>query len=119
MSACTATCPSPEQLRGLLGDRLTDVEQTRLVEHLDRCEGCQRALDRMAQGDTPMPLDAVRPPTDSAFWPALAALRDDQSPNNVPTRIAPAASEEASAVTSFSGVQLDFLSPAEKPGTLG
>ena len=118
MSA-SATCPSCDELRALLGGNLPDDEQARITGHLDGCAGCQKTLEAMAVGDSA--LVAVlceachdKPSSESAFWPAVRKLeRPASSVTNTFTPRDPIATETPLEV------KLDFLAPAEKPGQLG
>jgi hypothetical protein len=104
-------CPDPGCFRDLLGDRLSSDQQAAVTSHLDTCDGCQQALEHLAAGESNLPESLFRvnedePPSDSAYWPALAAL--DAQPT---VALADAQMDP--------DVKLDFLDPPEEPGTLG
>src|SRR5262245_41617639 len=107
------TCPDPARLRGLLDGRLSSDEQADLTAHLDGCPDCQRALEDLAAGSSSWP-DSVRhreggrPGPDSAYWAALKGLQRDVT-----------ATVAAPDDTGDEELSLDFLSPADRPGTLG
>ena len=46
----TTSCPTPEQLKGLVDGTLPDVEQTATQTHVDGCAACQQALESLVQG---------------------------------------------------------------------
>src|SRR6516165_7854086 len=48
------TCPTPEQLRGLLAEQLGDPQDHSIGDHVEGCPLCQESLERLT--DT-----AVRP----------------------------------------------------------
>jgi Tol biopolymer transport system component len=111
---CHTPCPDPAQLRGLLDTSLPPAEQARLIGHLDSCEDCQHSLEEVAAGgsswsDAVRHVDQDQPPADSAFWSGLrqvegTLLTDIQVGGPAPTA---------------EPVPLDFLSPPQKPGSLG
>ena len=114
---CTE-CPEPAQLRRLINSTLPPEEQSQLTAHLDCCEMCQKAIEHIAAGgsgllDCACRADDVRPEDTSAYWPALRKLEREVMR---PTVLAATA---ASGDWSFPEVSLDFLDPAEEPGTLG
>ncbi len=114
---CTE-CPEPAQLRRLINSTLSPEEQSQLTAHLDCCESCQKAIEHMAAGGSGL-LDCacrgeeVRPEDTSAYWPALRKLEREVLR---PTVLAATVS---SSDWTFPEVSLDFLDPAEEPGTLG
>jgi eukaryotic-like serine/threonine-protein kinase len=120
MSIQTA-CLVPSQLQALLDSQLSAAEQSDLVRHLDGCEGCQQAMQNLANGGKPwtdpvLQLDSDRPAVESAFWPTVAHLnRVGPTPLPPESVTVPAPDHPATA----SELALDFLAPPEEPGTLG
>jgi serine/threonine-protein kinase len=53
-------CPSPEQLQSLLLDRLGGAEEKAVEGHVETCERCQQALERLTgdRGDKSVPAPA-------------------------------------------------------------
>ncbi len=82
------------RLRSFLNDRLPEAETRRLAAHLDRCEACREALERLAEGSRIC-----------AELRGAAAETVDVDPRRAP-RI-----DEL--------IALDFLQPSTKPGSLG
>ena len=72
-------CLNTDQLRRLIQGRTDDSEQADLMQHLDNCSGCQRALEALAAGSyaVPSPGKCIRPSADSAFWLELQQVCDD------------------------------------------
>jgi eukaryotic-like serine/threonine-protein kinase len=111
-------CPEPAQLRRLINGSLSHEEQVQLTAHLDSCESCQQAIEHIAAGGSGL-LDCVsrskdvRPDDTSAYWPALRKLeREVLKP---PVMAATLAHVDGT----YPDVSLDFLDPAQEPGTLG
>ncbi|MBY0523837.1 MAG: protein kinase [Gemmataceae bacterium] len=107
-------CPEPAQLRQLLANELSARDEADLVEHMDGCPACPSRLQEMAAGD-PSLVEAVRyasgvrPPGESAYWPALEMFERpvDQTaagPDTTPDD---------------DDLALDFLTPSKEPGHLG
>jgi WD40 repeat protein len=105
-------CPEPSRLERLLAASLPEGEQARLVEHLDHCEACRLALERLAAGDG-LVMELARevgqePPV---AGPGLAGglgqgeVTTDSGRGTDPGTDAPPA--------------LDFLDPPDQPGQLG
>src|ERR1700683_2312388 len=108
-----ASCPDRARLEQLLDPQTPDNQQTELIGHLDGCEGCQHALEQMARGAAPWPaeirdLARDQPPTQSAFWPALARLEQDLGSKPSTVEVVPPTE-----------VSIDFLRPGEDPNSLG
>src|SRR5262245_16963782 len=105
-----SVCPTPKELEGLLRGSLPSPAQSALTEHVGECNACQRALDDLAgapSGDVLMRTELDRPASDSAYWPAVAALNQEmtqgdnkRSPRDVQAPV-------------------DFLSPSDDPAHLG
>jgi len=85
----TLQCLNTDQLCRLSQGLADDLEQVGLIQHLDNCSGCQRALEALAGGGytVPAPGECTLPPADSAFWPALQQVRDDADPFAVTTQV--------------------------------
>ncbi len=110
-------CPSSGELRELLDGNTPDSGQTEIVAHLDRCSGCQQALEAMANGDSSLVVTLLEqtayktPEPHSAYWPALknaeqALTVDRQAPTNTPRR-------------GLQEISLAFLDPPEDGSHLG
>ncbi len=70
-----SSCPSREQLQGLLAGTLSgDVEQ-RLSTHVETCGPCQHLLDELTGCGPALPSSGARRPPSSASCPKLS---DDQ-----------------------------------------
>src|SRR5688572_23468595 len=70
----TTPCPSPEELRQLLGDLPSDAQAERLAQHLDGCESCQARLEQLATAGTNLcqlveRVHESEPVAQSAYWP--------------------------------------------------
>lgn len=109
-------CPTRDELRGLLQSDLPGDRADEITAHLSDCSHCQRSLDNLATGESPVLAEAVRhidridPPRHSALWDAL-----DESISVVTRTHAHAhASGPASG-----GLKLDFLSRTNTPGRIG
>ncbi|MGZ0172729.1 MAG: hypothetical protein ACKVHE_24580 [Planctomycetales bacterium] len=60
----TTPCPSTADLRGLVNGSLADDQADALQLHLEKCETCQAALQKLA--------------ADGMFWQSAAASLADQ-----------------------------------------
>jgi eukaryotic-like serine/threonine-protein kinase len=107
-------CPTRHELRELIHNDLPGDRADEITAHLSDCPGCQRAMDTLATGESPVLAEAVRhidridPPRHSALWQAL-----DHS-LSVVTR----ARAEDDTVRS-GDLKLDFLSRSSTPGRIG
>jgi eukaryotic-like serine/threonine-protein kinase len=52
-------CPTLEQLRDLLADRLAAADETAIEAHVESCASCQRTLERLAASEAPANLADV------------------------------------------------------------
>lgn len=122
---CTE-CPEPGQLKELLQGSLNEGEQAHLVAHLDACEECQQCIEFMAAGGSGF-VECARAlrhtPTDatSAYWPALRKLERDviHLPGNAGSVALARTKMSPDTAPKSPEIDLDFLDPAEEPGTLG
>jgi WD40 repeat protein len=110
----STSCPDLTRLKGLLDSSLPEPEQAQLIAHLDDCPGCQQSLEEMAAGGSSWPaavrhVGRDRPPSGSAFWPALRQVEDELA-----TRV-----DTPRDSATDDDISLDFLQPAEEPGSLG
>jgi hypothetical protein len=107
-----AACPDPLRLRGLIDTSLPEKEQADLIGHLDSCTGCQQSLEQIASdsasSDILLHVDRDRPPPGARYHYAVRALQNEVTVE-LDTPTDPPAEE----------VTLDFLAPAEQPGSLG
>ncbi len=94
-------CPGTDQLLRLLGDDLPEIDQARVVAHLDSCPGCRAALDRLAAR--------------SGLWNNLSLLRDDppSSPKNDGTKSPQAVPPDDE------DIPVGLLESPDQPGHLG
>jgi hypothetical protein len=110
------SCPDRDRLQGLIDTNLPEAEQAALIDHLDSCTGCQHSLEELAGGSSWSEIvrqtDELRPSSGSAFWPALERIEKEMATRSQVT----GALNEPVAVES---VALDFLSPSDRPGSLG
>jgi Tol biopolymer transport system component len=112
-------CPDTARLQELLDNCLPDEEQSDLVRHLDSCTCCQHSLEALACSDSGCAeavrhVDQVRPPSESAFWPALRHLEAEAVTLTLPAPPPVTPIPDAPA-----DLSLDFLSPADQPNFLG
>ncbi|HJT75869.1 MAG TPA: serine/threonine-protein kinase [Gemmataceae bacterium] len=107
-----APCPDALHLRGLIDSSLPDNEQAQLIQHVDSCTSCQLSLEELAGGTTSSDvlrgLDQDRPPAGGNYYQAVRALQ-----NEITVQVDTPPDPAEGAVT------LDFLAPAEQPGSLG
>jgi tetratricopeptide (TPR) repeat protein len=88
-------CPGPEQLRELLSDRLTAVEQQGLISHVDSCPNCLATLAQLAAGSARSLLDLLRK-SNAALPDRLRSLREKPPPtpeDETPVTRAPASGD--------------------------
>ena len=117
-TATTTDCPPVVDLDRLLRGRLTEAKSAALAEHVGACSSCQKRLELLAgEGDDlPSKLREAQkdqPPTDSAYWTALAKAEDE-------VRITTLSLKNGSSDSHFSKEQtLDFLKPSDEPGRIG
>ncbi len=131
----TTDCPPITDLERLLRGRLSEARTTALTEHIGGCHDCQQRLESLtapAQGIAEDLRDFTRntPPSDSAYWKALAAVEENL---RATAALAPAdpASGSPGSVDAASGnpgsggpggteeLRLDFLQPCQEPGRIG
>jgi eukaryotic-like serine/threonine-protein kinase len=114
----TAECPPTVDLDRLLRGRLTEARTAALADHVGSCPNCQKRLELLAGGGDDLAeklreVENDRPPTDSAYWTALAAAEDE-------VHLTTLTLNNGSADTHPSGEQkLDFLKPSSEPGRIG
>jgi WD40 repeat protein len=89
-------CIEPPRLRALLEGSLAEQEQAELQRHLEMCTRCQQTLEQLVAGQ--------------GSWSSLPRYLGADAPAP-PAPAAPPAADE--------GVPLAFLSPSDKPGSLG
>src|SRR5580765_4253078 len=73
-------CPQTEELQKLLDGSLSGDRQQECTNHIDSCTGCQAKLENIAVDGTNLSqvvehLPDGQPVADSAYWPALQALK--------------------------------------------
>jgi YD repeat-containing protein len=67
-------CPSPEQIRLFLAEKLPEGEQNRLAEHIDHCPECLQSLSRLAKAPPAEESSAGGGPLTTAPEAATACL---------------------------------------------
>lgn len=128
----TTPCPDTRALRELLDDQIPESLQAELTGHLDECEHCQGALEKLAGGDSRLGeclchINQSEPARDSAFWPAVATLdrehdREDdpqQKFNENPTVLQMTVGTATPAQSPPADADLPFLDPPRVPGSVG
>ncbi|WP_165229238.1 protein kinase domain-containing protein [Aquisphaera insulae] len=106
MTPITREPCSESRLRSFLEDELGEGESRRLAEHLDRCEACRNALDRLASGSRILAeLRSVSPAGDVGRRNGTAVEA---------TRLVPGETPNVDDL-----ILLDFLEPSAKAGCLG
>lgn len=103
-------CPDMKQLESLLQGGLPPADESTLTEHVGACAACQQTLDELTAGVRVAVLGQVernQPASDSAYWPAVAALAQEITrPGSVQPLEPPQ-------------VAVDFLPPSDDPSHLG
>jgi hypothetical protein len=112
-------CPSQESLEKLLNESSDDAAQTDIVEHVGECPGCQDKLERMADSQSRIVelvahIDQAIPSRESAYWPALQAVKQLEDPATQQTYV-PGTTPGAARPTE----SIDFLEPSDDPAFLG
>ncbi len=112
------SCPPAVDLDRLLRGRLTEARSAALADHVGACSGCQKRLELLAGGGEDLPAklreaEQTNPPSDSAYWKALAASEEELG--------ATISYEKESSKISLleEDERLDFLQPATEPGRIG
>src|SRR5262245_32379587 len=117
--ATTTECPPIAELERLVHGRLTDARTAFLCEHIGGCPKCQERLEQLTGSAVELTrclreAEQEKPPTDSAYWRALAAAEDEiRSTTAFPTN------GEIDLSDTDDALKLDFLQPPDKPGRLG
>src|SRR5262245_23836118 len=117
--ATTTECPPIAELERLVHGRLTDARTAFLCEHIGGCPKCQERLEQLTGSAVELTrclreAEQEKPPTDSAYWRALAAAEDEiRSTTAFPTN------GEIDLTDTDDSLKLDFLQPPDKPGRLG
>jgi serine/threonine-protein kinase len=103
-----AACPTADTLHALLAGKLARPEEDALARHLDGCEPCQRALDRLTapSGDF-----AAVSAEEDVSGPGLRRVLQQARGGADPDR--------TRAETPAADDSLDFLDPPREPGHLG
>src|SRR5260370_20026725 len=94
-------CPDRERLQAVLDGAFEDAD---LTAHLDECVDCQRELENLAKGDTPLPFPCPSPESttqETALHRVMDELKDN--PAELP--------DEEFA--------LEFFEPSDRPGFSG
>ncbi|MDA8744216.1 serine/threonine protein kinase [Rubripirellula amarantea] len=121
-----STCPTPEQLTGLITGTLSDQNNELLTRHVENCTTCQVALQSTACGEVPIDsllvgIDQVAPPDQSNYWRAVASVKEELSPSSVqqPTVGEMNANHPSQVESPTTMAKLDFLEPSDDPAYLG
>ncbi|MDB5312672.1 MAG: pknB 43 [Gemmataceae bacterium] len=111
------SCPPTGELEQLIRGRLSDARAAALTDHVGHCPACQDRMEVLAAGDDAQltacvrHCDRLRPPAESALWPALSAAAAVVTATAVaPLDTDPHPSGE---------LDLRFLQPADSPGLIG
>jgi eukaryotic-like serine/threonine-protein kinase len=112
-------CPPPEALEKLLNESTESAAQTDVVEHVGECPGCQERLELMADSQSRIielvaHIDKTVPSRESAYWPALQAVKELEDPATQRTYVPGTTPGVAKPTDS-----LDFLEPSDDPAFLG
>jgi serine/threonine protein kinase len=116
-------CPAPDRLRTLIDGAIAESERSELVRHLDDCEACQQALERLAAGESPFAATARQlaeasrsagPEEPSILRRLVARLH---APGGDPT--GEIRGESGSEAEAQPDAWLGFLGPPSRPGALG
>jgi serine/threonine protein kinase/formylglycine-generating enzyme required for sulfatase activity len=105
-------CPQPHQLKQMLDDALPPEEVASIQAHLEGCAGCLETIERLAAGANTWDKAAQNlgeQPThaETALFDAVEELRDNVSATQAENGRPPAEED------------LSFLSPSQKPGSIG
>jgi serine/threonine-protein kinase len=95
------------RLRSFLDDNLAEPDNVQLVQHLDRCAGCRRTLERLA--------------AESRLWAELRQLAPECGPAPPAGQFEPQAvgTSQQSRPSVEGDIPLDFLARPGTPGSLG
>lgn len=105
------TCPSRERWQDHLIGSLPVDEEAMLTEHLDRCAACRETLETLASGgDSLLALARQAGAATDASSPAL---------REVVGRFQASSEQTQAETTAAKNDVLAYLSPSEKPGSLG
>jgi serine/threonine-protein kinase len=109
-------CPDPSRLRALMHNELSVAEQEQVVLHLNECEKCQQALERLSSEENPWAagLRGLGEHLPDVAPGLERVLKDFQFPASRP-ETGPSASPQKG---DFDFLR-DFLSPPKQPEHLG
>lgn len=118
-SYCRNSCPTRDELKGLVNGGLSDDQVQACIAHLDECGDCQQAIQETAVGDSTFPelvehIDQLRPPEQSAYWSVVESAEKSLPDSHFATTII---SDSAGRVSE--PVKTDFLDPPSDPAYLG
>ncbi|MEM8865487.1 MAG: serine/threonine-protein kinase [Planctomycetota bacterium] len=119
----TESCPTTSTLGALVQGDLPEAEQQKWTEHVGLCEACQNALESLATADVPV-VDLVaaaadvRPPAQSAYWPAIQQL-EQTPPPHFSASGGDTANYYAAGADTPTTEDLPFLDPPNDPAYLG
>jgi serine/threonine protein kinase len=106
--------PDAVTLRKLLDGALEEPEQAEVTRHLDSCQPCRTAMDTLATAGeswSDLPRQLQQPAASAE--PALARVMDQLKGG------ATSVEETQAEDQARAGKELDFLSPSDRPGSLG
>jgi len=106
-------CPQPNQLHQLIDDALPTDEAAALQAHLETCTACQAALERLVAGaatwdKAAQNLGEKQTRAETALFDAVERLQET-SAEQTRSEIVPPTKD----------IDLSFLQPSQKPGSLG
>ena len=89
---CRNSCPTKDELKGLVDGGLSDDQVQACIAHLDECGNCQQAIQDTAVGDSTFPelvehIDRLRPPKQSAYWSVVDSAEKSLSDSPFATTV--------------------------------
>lgn len=110
-------CPPTADLERLVRGRLTEARAAEIAEHVGACCTCQQRLDAISGGSDDITVNLrdcskQTPPSDSAYYKALAAAEDE-------VRGTAAYFNGSAEARPGRDLNLDFLQPPDEPSMLG
>lgn len=123
----TSKCPTTAELRDLLEGNVADSDQAAIVSHLDRCDGCQQAVEALANSDSSLAITLQQavlqaPERNSAYWPALQNVEQAltlDTPRTPDTPWQPRLLSDKAEKQTAAEIRLPFLDPPEDGSHLG
>ncbi len=116
----TTECPPAAELEKLLRGRCSEARNAALCDHVGACPECQKRLESLCGSCSDLTAhlreaENDKPPTESAYWRALA-----RAENELRQTVVQEARLSATDTPAPEGdIKLDFLQPSERPNLLG